>query len=247
MIITGIDGRDRTAVQWSDDLADALEQRPDLLQQNQFVLIRAANPDGLAAKIRDNSRGVVLNRNFPTRRYRKDSFGATGNGPASEPETLRLAADPVRSLVPNGSCISSARTGATAVYVNSSAGEVAERIRRNQGLDADRLDFDKVPGSLEEFVDSTWNAGVVRMHLRNDPDSDVGRKRIPLLLTAVSAKDSPASGTRTVSPVSRPNREPARWQIGPLSSPVPPPVYQTNRRSRPVIRRGYEELPPPPQ
>jgi hypothetical protein len=246
VVITGIDGRDRTAVQWSDDLADALEHRADLLQDHEFVLIRAANPDGLAARIRENARGVVLNRNFPTPRYRRDTSRMMGDGPASEPETRALL-QVLYEVRPDRIVHLFSTTGPAAVYVNASADEVAERIRSQHGLDPEPLDFDKVPGSVEEFADATWRAGVVRFHLQSLPDGDVSRKLIPLLVTAVSSKAAPTKETTTASPVAKPSREPARWQIGPLSSPVPPPVHQTNRRTRPVIRRGYEELPPPPQ
>jgi protein MpaA len=241
VIVTGLDGRDRTAVQWADDLADALEQRPDLLQQQEFVIIRAANPDGLAARTRENVHGVVLNRNFPTRSYRIGDLA--GVGPASEPETRALL-QTLYDVRPQRVVHIFSTTGATAAYVNSPAAEVADRLKRRHGIPVERLDFDRLPGSLEEFADTTWSSGVVRLHVRGVPDEEISRTVVPLLITAVSVKDRPG----TVAPVSTPRREPSRWQTAPNSSPLPTaPGAHGTRRNRPPIRRGYEELPPPPE
>lgn len=247
VIITGIDGRDRTAVQWSDELADALEQRSDLLQQQEFIIIRAANPDGLAARTRENAQGVVLNRNFPTRRFRLDPAGANGTSPASEPETRALL-QTLYDVRPQRVVHIFSTTGKTAAYVNQPAADVAERLNRLHNLPTERLNFDYVPGSVEEFADATLNAGIVRLHLKGVPDDEVARSITPVLLSAVAIKEADGKRSGTVAPVSTPRREPSRWQNGPTSSPVPTsPNQQGGRRSRPVIHRGYEELPPPPQ
>lgn len=70
--------------------------------RNTWRVIPVANPDGFKRKTRFNSRGVDLNRNFPTddwevqalnywkQRQKSDPRRYPGSGPASEPETKCL-------------------------------------------------------------------------------------------------------------------------------------------------------------
>jgi protein MpaA len=55
-------------------------------------IIRTASPDGAASHLRENSRGVDLNRNFPTSDWQRTPRGRNFSGPsaASESETRAL-------------------------------------------------------------------------------------------------------------------------------------------------------------
>ena len=65
---------------------DELRERPESLRGMRVVTIPVANPDGLEQRSRSNSRGVDLNRNFPSRNWIRRG-GRHGDTPASEPET----------------------------------------------------------------------------------------------------------------------------------------------------------------
>lgn len=75
-----------------------LEANPGLFSNRRIVVIPTINPDGLASGTRTNSRGVNLNRNFPTDNWVKDiddtdgiHKGGGGKSPLSEPEAKALA------------------------------------------------------------------------------------------------------------------------------------------------------------
>jgi hypothetical protein len=87
LVIAGLNGEDRTAVRWLELLVDELVKHPDLLKTNEFVFFRAGNPDGLVRSRKENARGVLINRNFPSRRYRPAFDAPTNVAPASELET----------------------------------------------------------------------------------------------------------------------------------------------------------------
>jgi len=79
---------------WIDDL----EADPRILEGRRIVIVPTINPDGLAANTRTNSRGVNLNRNFPTSDWVSDindtdgtHAGGGGSAPLSEPEAAALA------------------------------------------------------------------------------------------------------------------------------------------------------------
>jgi|GEM_PF-3049482 len=248
VIITGLDGRDRTAVRWSDELADVIEARPDLLQQQEFLIIRAANPDGLAAKTRQNSRNVDLNRNFPTKRYGSIAKEAAGSGPASEPET-RAMLQTLYDFRPHRVVHLCSSSSNSIAFANQPAAEISERLQRKHAVPVERLNYDRMPGSLEEFAEATWNSSVVLLQLRGVPEQDVVRKLVPVMLATVLTSDVANTRAGQAAPISTPRGTNSRWQAGPRSSPVPTaaPSYQTERRTSPVLRRGYEELPAPPE
>jgi predicted deacylase len=75
-----------------------LEANSIRVQGRRIVVIPTINPDGMATGTRTNSRGVNLNRNFPTSNWVADindtdgrNQGGGGRSPLSEPEAAALA------------------------------------------------------------------------------------------------------------------------------------------------------------
>src|SRR5258706_11030859 len=92
LIIGAIHGNEPTSAAVADALLALLREHPELLEHRRVVILTAANPDGLARKLRTNKHLVDLNRNFPAANWAKTRRGIYfgGNEPASEPETLAL-------------------------------------------------------------------------------------------------------------------------------------------------------------
>jgi protein MpaA len=110
-------------------------------------MIRDLNPDGAAAGTRQNSRGVDLNRNFPSRwRAQGRPFDAHHSGPRplSEPES-RLAARLIRRLRPD---VTIWYHQALALVDTSSGADrrIARRYARTAGLPARPVGLGFLPG-----------------------------------------------------------------------------------------------------
>lgn len=92
LIVGGIHGDEPTGAEVTGELARFLHAHPELLAGHTVGILAQANPDGLLRGTRANARGVDLNRNFPSRDWRRARAGELSHGPAagSEPETLAV-------------------------------------------------------------------------------------------------------------------------------------------------------------
>ncbi len=89
VVLSSLSGNSDDSVAIAEQLAGVFA-REELIPRNLSVLvIRTPNPDGLANRTLTNSRGVDLNRNFPSRRFTAQPSPETGR-PASEPETRAI-------------------------------------------------------------------------------------------------------------------------------------------------------------
>ncbi len=92
LVMGGIHGDETSSVYVAQQLLLELRHHPQNAGGVPVAIIPLANPDGYAAKKRQNSRGVDLNRNFPARNWKRGQ-GRRNNGgePLSEPESQALA------------------------------------------------------------------------------------------------------------------------------------------------------------
>jgi len=90
LFIATIHGNEPAGTPLMAKLADHLTDHPELLRDRRILIVAVANPDGMAAKTRENIRGVDLNRNFEANN-RIDN-GTNGLRALSEPESRALRA-----------------------------------------------------------------------------------------------------------------------------------------------------------
>jgi protein MpaA len=87
-IIASIHGDEPAGTPLVEKLITHLDGAPELAEGRRIVVVPNANPDGMAAGLRHNVRGVDLNRNFPASNYNRSQ--PHGNRPLSEPESRAL-------------------------------------------------------------------------------------------------------------------------------------------------------------
>jgi hypothetical protein len=232
LIIAGIDGQDRIGVRWIDGLANAIPGHSELFPANEILVFRAGNPDGLIRQTPANTRGVLINRNFPSRRYQYLPDRSAGVGPASETETHAIL-DALYAFRPRRVIHLAATTGKTKVLYNRSARDVADELQRSHQLDVSPLDVERFPGSIEDFADGTLDAAVISMQLGIGADwQQAWPKHLPAVLTAINGGSFDRSDEDAVA---SPDGNSTRIPISIRETPEPKKIH-----------RGYEELPPPP-
>lgn len=249
LIVAGLDGEDVIAVNWLDSFARQLQESPDAFRDHQLVLLRAANPDGLLARKPENSRGVALNRNFPTANYRPGGHPFAGKGPACEGET-RLIMQVLYDVQPQRVVHVLSVPKRSTAECNGVAAEAYASLATVKGLTVRAFDAKEEPGSLEDFVTTVLGVEMVTLRLSVGDDWRAAAiTHLPTLIAASvpqlrrqnaadASEDSVASPFRMEPEESTtPETEPANGD-GPVLTVAP--------IKRPA-RSGFEELPPPPQ
>lgn len=229
LVIAGLNGTDRTAVRWLELLAEELGRQPDALKGNEVVFFRAGNPDGLVRNVSNNSRDVPLNRNFPSRRYRSTSDMPSFAVPAGEVET-RVMLDTLYTFRPRRVIHLMATPGPSQVLYNKPGARLATEFKRTAQVSISAMDAELLPGSLEDFADGTLEAAVLSMRLSVGNDWQRAWKTMQ------------ASVLSTVVGQSLDDED---SMFDPDRSPVP--VTSVEPVSRRPFRKGYEELPAPPE
>lgn len=237
LIIAGLDGLDVVGTRWNDELSEVLLRRTDLLQNNEILIVRAGNPEGLSSRIATNMNGVMINRNFPSRRYQLMPDRSTGTGPGSEAETKAIM-DVLYSFRPRRVIHLSSISGRSTVLYNRAARDLGDELEKQFKLHVQPLDVEQVPGSLEDFADGTLDAAVISLKLSSSPDwQSAWKKHVGAVITAINGQNP----EKLVSV----STEQAALSLEPTGSPIP--NIEEEPAPEPKRRRGYEELPPPPR
>jgi hypothetical protein len=237
LVVAGLDGEDRIAVNWVDQFVQQLAQSPEALHDYQVHVLRAGNPDGLTAKHLENGRGIAINRNFPTANYRPAGNPSAGPGPATEPETRALMRL-LYELRPQRLVHVVASSTPSEAECNGVASEAATSLEDVAGIAIEAFDPRRHGGSIEDFATSVLGIEVVTLRLRIGEDwRSAAVVHYPTFVTASIplAHRGELAQTRRA----RPRGSDGIAGDDPVSATS---ATSSTRRNR----SGYEELPPPP-
>ncbi len=162
-IMASIHGNESAGTPLVARLADFLLQNPQLVEGRQIVLLPEANPDGMAAGRRGNSRSVDLNRNFPAANRRNNAN--YGNEALSEPEAGLIKAI-IATYAPDR--IVTIHQPLSCIDYDGPAGSLAERMAALCGLPVRKLGTR--PGSLGAYAGEALGIPIVTVELPRDAD-----------------------------------------------------------------------------
>jgi murein peptide amidase A len=169
LVIGGIHGDEPTSAAVAQKLVERLETEPEYWDQRTVAVLPCANPDGLAAKSRDNRRSVDLNRNFPARNWRASHL-AGGQRAASEPETEAVLAAIERIRPRRILAIHACRSKRECNNYDGPAEGLAEAMAMLNGYPLRASMGYPTPGSLGSWAGSDRRIPTVTLELPRDLD-----------------------------------------------------------------------------
>lgn len=183
LILASIHGNENRGTPLLHRLAELLRQQPELLKGRRVVLMPTANPDGVAAGIRFNVRGVDLNRNFEAEnRQNSKRFGMSA---LSEPEALAIFRV-IEQHRPHR--IVSLHEPLNCIDYDGPAGELAQHMGRYCPLPVKRLG--SRPGSLGSYAGLELGVPIITFEMpreaRDQPDDQLWQLYGSALLAAVT-------------------------------------------------------------
>ncbi len=167
LLIATIHGNEASGTPLVAKFVEWLEANPAELEGRQVVIVPVANPDGMAADVRHNSRGVDLNRNFPAGNWSGDQAKPHGETPLSEPES-RVLMKLVAHFFPNR--VVSIHQPLVCVDYDGPAEGLAEAMAAECPLPVNKLG--SRPGSLGSFVGVTLGKPIITFELPKDAGMD---------------------------------------------------------------------------
>ena len=166
-----------------------IEERPDIIDGKRVVVVPVLNPDGLERNSRTNSRGVDLNRNFPSRNWTPSP--RHGDAPASERETRALLRI-LRQFQPTR--ILSIHSPLQCVNFDGPAEEIARHMARASGLPLRSSIGYETPGSLGSYAGDDLLVPTITLELPKSADGRELWRRIAGALEEFLTTPEPVTG-----------------------------------------------------
>ena len=193
MIIATIHGDEDAGTPLVHQLAEILANRPDLIEGRRIVLVPVANPDGMAHQMRENVRGVDLNRNYPASNYTK--MPDHGSSPLSEPESAAIHQLLERHRPDRIVSIHQVlRSGHPCLDYDGPGQSLAEAMSRYCGLPVERIG--SRPGSLGSYAGETLGVPIITFELPRSAkglrNSELWEQYGAALLAAIAYPKPPA-------------------------------------------------------
>jgi protein MpaA len=186
LIMGSIHGDEPAGATLVDRLAKQLQDNPQLVEGRRVVLLPTANPDGVAARTRDNAHGIDLNRNFETAN-RVDN-GTNGLRPLTEPESQALQSL-IKEYAP--SRIVSIHQPLNCIDYDGPGQAIAARMAQDCDLAVKKLGAR--PGSLGSYTGETLGIPTITLELPPEAakmsDSVLWQKYGKALIAAVMYPD----------------------------------------------------------
>ena len=186
LIMGSIHGDEPAGAMLVDRLAKQLQDNPQLVEGRRVVLLPTANPDGAAARTRDNAHGIDLNRNFETAN-RVDN-GTNGLRPLTEPESQALQSL-IKEYAP--SRIVSIHQPLNCIDYDGPGQAIAARMAQDCDLAVKKLGAR--PGSLGSYTGETLGIPTITLELPPEAakmsDSVLWQKYGKALIAAVMYPD----------------------------------------------------------
>jgi len=167
MVIATIHGNEAAGTPLVAAFGEWLIAHPEELAGRQVVIIPVANPDGMAAKVRFNPRGIDLNRNFPAGNWHEGNVKLHGPTPLSEPES-RAILQAIMRYFPQR--IVSIHQPLECIDYDGPAQELATAMGKVSPLPVKKLGG--LPGSLGSFVGETLKKPIITLELSRKTSSD---------------------------------------------------------------------------
>jgi protein MpaA len=167
MVIATIHGNESAGTPLVAAFGKWLSAHPEELDGKQVVIIPVANPDGMAADVRFNPRGIDLNRNFPAGNWQEGDVKLHGDTPLSEPES-RAILQAIMRYFPNR--IVSIHQPLECIDYDGPAQKLAETMGKVSPLPVKKLGG--LPGSLGSFVGETLQKPIITLELPRKTSRD---------------------------------------------------------------------------